>query len=924
VWAAGAIGLYAVVGFFVLPPIARTQIEKRGGLLLHRVVSVTRVRFDPFRLAAVVEGLDVKDRDGAELLHVDRLSADFQVSGIFRRAFRFREIVLTGPHAVARIAADGRLSIADLFEAGASESSVPQPTRLPRVLIDRLAVQAGRAEFVNESRSPPFSEALGPLDLEVHELTTIPAESGDHTITLGLEGGARVHWSGRQTVDPLRFDGKIEITGIPLPHLYDYLGAESPLILRAGTADLECTYDIHKGANERLALKVSGADVTVRDLAMRPRGGGEDWLTLPLLELRGAEVAWPEAHAAVREIRATGPHVLAWLEKDGAVNWQEGWAAPAASDAPPWSAKIDRVEIVKASAHVEDRSIQPNVVFELAEADLTVENVTTDKSARMPVHVSARLCDLGELHAAGLVAADPPTADFDMKLTGLPLKPFNPYAIHEPWAEIRGGTAGADGTLHFGADAPRIRFDGGLEVKDLQVAGGGVDRIVACKKVKAKGAHVTIFPEKIHVVNLDAEGAFVNLDIDREGNINLKKIFSAAPAAPPPPSEPLALDIRSIAIHEASADYTDESLILPFGTRIHSINGTIKDVSTTAAAPARLGLEGRIGDTGYFKSDGTLRIAAPFASSDIGVIFRGVHMPDLTPYAAQFAGYSIEKGSLDVDVRYRIKDGRLVGDHRVVAKDLTLGPKVAGAKSPGLPVRLAIALLKDKDGRIDLEVPVEGTIDSPDFNYKSVFWQAFKTILANIAAAPFRAIAGLGGAHQDDLELVGFPAGRSELTAPEREKLAKVGAELAQKPDFSLAVEGRYDPVADVEAIRRIRLDERIDFKRESAGTPESILEALYAESFSTDRLDNERKKYPSDAGAFYDAVRSQLLAAEDVPDNELHELARARAAAIAAGLCGAGGLDPQRVKALDPAPVKRKKQGSELVASEMTLSAGD
>ena len=931
-----AFALYALVGFFIVPKIAHSQIEKQARALLHREATVSRVRFNPFTLAAVVEGLNLKDRDGAELFHLDSLSADFQVSGILRRAFRFREIVVLGPQAVARITADGRLSIADLFEKSADDKPAAPGSPLPRALVDHFMVRGGAAKFVDESRTPAFVEAVGPLDLELHGLTTIPDESGDHAITLGLGEGARIRWSGRQTVEPLKFVGKVEITNIRLPHLWEYLAATNPLMLRDGKGDLTCSYDIHKGADGELAVDINDAGAAVRDLAVRPRSGGDDWLTVPLIEVVGAEVHWPEARAEVQTIRVKGPRALAWLDKDQVVSWKAAFpaattgatasAAPA-SERKPWTAKIGAFEIVEASAHVEDRSFQPNIVVDVTDVALKLLNLTDDLKASIPATLSARINGAGEASASGTVVADPPTADLDVALRSLDLKPFNPYAIHFPWADIRSGTAEASGKLHVGNGSPAIKFDGAVTLKDFQIAGAGLDRIVACDRAAAEGVSVTVFPEKIQIAKLELDGAFADVNIDRDGNVNLKQIFvtkEAVPATAVIPSEPLDLAIRSIAIRNATAEFTDESLILPFDTKIHSINGSIKDLSTKAAAAARLNLEGRIADTGYFKSDGTLHVGAPFASTDVGVLFRGVNMPELTPYSAQFAGYSIAKGVLDVDVRYRIEDGRLVGEHRVVAKDLTLGPKVEGATGPGLPVRLAIALLKDKDGKIDLQIPIEGTIDSPEFNYNAVFWQAFKTILGSVAKAPFLAIGRLFGAGKEDLELVGFAAGQTALPAPEQEKLAKMGAELSQKTELTLEVEGRFDPVTDVDAIRRVRLETRIDAKRQSTPDLEAILQALYSETFSPERLEAERQKFPADAAGFYDALRSQLLAADDVSQSALDDLARARSAAIVAAITAPGGLDASRVKILDPATIKRKKQGSELVPSEMTLTAGD
>jgi uncharacterized protein involved in outer membrane biogenesis len=964
-WAAAAIALYAIVGFVVVPRIARAQIVKQARAMLHREATVARVRFNPFTFVAIVEGLDLKDRDGAELFHLDRLRANFETSGIFRRAFRFRELTLDGPKAVARIGGDGRLSIADLFEKKPDEPPAGPKSSLPRVLIDRFALRAGQAQLLDESRTPRYTETFAPLDLELHGLTTIPDESGDHTIVVGLGEGARIRWSGRQMVEPLRFEGEVKIAGIRLPHVWEYFESANPLEIRSGKADVTCSYDVRRDAAGAVSAVVKDVSLALHDLAARPRAGGDDWIAVPLLEMSGGQVRWPEAQAEVQRIHVKDPHVLAWLDPKGAVNWQT--AIPPATGAPAggapesqskrWAVKIGTFEIAGASAHVEDRTFQPPVAADITDAALTLDDVTTDPKAPIPITFSARINGGGQASVSGTVVPETAAVDLDVNLRELDLRPFVPYAIHLPGLDLRSALASASGKLRTASGSPKIQFDGGAELARLQVAGAGSDRLVACDRTAASGIRVTVGPERVRIANIELHGAYAKLDIDHEGNVNLKKIAStgaaeqAEPAPPKAPGAPLDLAIGTIAIVDASAEYTDESVILPFGTEIHAINGSLKDLSLTSPVAARLGLEGRISDAGYFKANGTLRVAAPFAATDVTVIFRGVNMPELTPYSAQFAGYSIERGNLDVDIRYRIQDGHLVGDHRVVAKELTLGPKVEGAKGPGLPVRLAISLLKDKDGKIDLEVPIEGTVDSPEFNYKSVFWQAFKTILGNVAAAPFRAIGRMFGADKEDLELVGFAAGESALPAPEQDKLTKLGPALAAKAELSLEIEGRFDPVADVDAIRRARLEQRIDAKREGAPSVESIVESLYVETFSPERLEAERQKFAPgaaaappaagsktqgkktkplppkegfDAAGFYDALRSQLLEADVVTQQTLDELSRARAASIQAALTAPGGLDPARVKLAQPAPVKRKKQGSELVASEMTLSAGD
>jgi hypothetical protein len=723
-----ALLLYALLGFFVVPPIARGQIEEQARARLHREATVARVRFNPFRLAATVEGLNLKDRDGADLLRLDRFYANLELSGLFRRHWRLRQISVEAPRLVARIAADGRLSVADLFEP--KPESKP-PAALPRIIVDELSIRNGSAELVDETRSPRYVETITPLDLTLHGLSTIPDRAGDHSLTLGLPADARIHWSGRQTLEPLKLEGTIRVEGVTLSRAWDYFKAASPLAISEGKADLSCAYEIRRGQDKVFAVAINDIKAAARDFAMRPREGGDPWVALPLAEIQGASVTWPEL--------------------------------------------------------------------------------------------------------------------------------------------------------------------------------------------------------KIHVPTVTLDGVFAKIAIDREGRVNLKEALGKSDAggkdettetAPAEPEQAPSIDVGVVAVHNASADYTDESLILPFHTKIQEINGSLKDLSTTSPAPATLGLEGRISETGYFKSDGSIRLSAPFADTDVALIFRRVVMAELTPYCAEFAGYSIQQGTLDVDVRYRIHDGTLNGDHRVVATDLTLGPKVEGAKGQPLPIRLAVALLKDKNGRIDLEVPVSGTPDSPQFDYKAVCWQAVKTILGNVVAAPFRALGG--GA--DDLELVGFAPGRADLPAPNKERLGKIGANVSERPELSVAIEGRYDPTKDAEAMRAARLERRIDAKRQSISGLPAIVEALFVETFSAERLAEERRKHPTEAGAaaFYDALRAQLLAAEVVTESELVDLARARGTALAAAITAPGGLDPARVKVSEPAVVKPAKQGTELVLSDISLSAGD
>ncbi len=972
------VALYAAFGFLVVPWIVQSQIRKQARAYLNREATVERVRFNPFTLVTRIEGLRLADRDGADLMSFDRLRVDLQVSGLLRRAWRFGEIVVEGPVVTFRILADGRPSVADLLEADEAPAA-KEPFRPPRLIIDRFAVSAGRVEFSDRSRQPAFESRFEPVNLEVRDLITIPEESGEHAITVGVGDGAELRWTGTQTVEPLHFTGRFDITGIDLAWLWTYLGHGQPLAIADGHADLVLPYDLRHEPQKDLALSLDDASFTVRGLVVRPREGTEDWLSVPELQVREVDAAWPAARVEVGGIRVAEPHALLRVDENAALNWlaiqapapvpSESPIPPAAADAPRWDVRVGSVEIERGSVHFDDRTTEPDVVIDLAEIGLRLEGLSSDLGAQVAFQAQARVEETGTLEAKGVVVPQPMVAKADLSVGTLALSAIRPYVTLLPGAQLTSGVVALHGSAEVAGEPQTISFTGSARLDDLELLDARGERLVAHDQLRIEGLRLKHPPTSVRIETVVLERAFAKIRIDREGQLNLMSYTAqAAPGEPGQP--PVAVEIGTVNLRDATIDFTDESLILPFGTEIHSANGTIRDLSTFSAAPATVAVEGRVDQTGSVQIDGVVRVADPYASTDLNVGFRGIEMPNLTPYSAEFAGYAIERGLLDLSVRYHIENRRLVGDHRIVAKDLVLGNKVEGASGAGLAVRLAIALLKDKDGKIDLDVSIEGTVDSPEFAYRKVFWQAFRKILANVAMAPFRALGRLFGRDEEDLELIEFDPGRSDLLPGEQDKLAKLAAELGPRAELTIEVEGRFDPVSDPQAIRRAKLESAIEARRAEAATTaaasgastlETILEALFAERFSAEALTAERLRFAPvppeaalsaastaspkakgkkkvaeppppppaapaefDAAGFYEALRAKLLDAETVTDAELAALGTARADTIRSALGASGTLDAGRVKALDPTPVKRKKAGSDRIASEMMLSAGE
>jgi hypothetical protein len=379
-------------------------------------------------------------------------------------------------------------------------------------------------------------------------------------------------------------------------------------------------------------------------------------------------------------------------------------------------------------------------------------------------------------------------------------------------------------------------------------------------------------------------------------------------------------------------------------------------VSSTRGARAQVKLDGRVDAYGTANIDGELNTSDPKAFTNIGVVFRNVEMSRLTPYSGKFAGRKINSGKLSVDLKYKIDKSRLAGDNRIVVERLALGDKVESPVAVNLPLDLAVALLEDTNGVIDLGLPVSGNLDSPEFSFGALIWKAFANLITKIVTSPFRALGALlPGGGDETSNSVAFEPGRPDVPPPEKEKLARLADALQKRPQIRLSVQGRFNPQSDLAELRILNLSRNltarlgqkpvpgedpgpVDFSSPETG---KALEALFAQRFGADALkalqaelkaaDEKAKKdaagkssAAADAGAEDPGrnakiVFDRLAAVEPVDDGALTRLADARAQAVVAELGQAGRIPAERI-AIKPSAAMDVKDP---VSALLDLEAG-
>lgn len=391
---------------------------------------------------------------------------------------------------------------------------------------------------------------------------------------------------------------------------------------------------------------------------------------------------------------------------------------------------------------------------------------------------------------------------------------------------------------------------------------------------------------------------------------------ASAPVVASHPDQPgFRYDIRSVRLKNGFMFFADESIKPVFRVDVNDLNGSVQGISNASGRYATLVLNGRAAKTGSLRARGQLAFSDPRQNNDVSLIFRNIPLNTTNPYAMTFAGYPIEDGRIDVDLRYVTKDGQLQGKNRFVIKKIRLGEPVPDYQGTRLPLGLAIALLEDSDGMIDVNIPVKGNVNEPEFSVGHLVWQAVKTVLTNVVTAPFRALGALLGI--ENLDAIGFVPGESALPLEDEEQLTKIAELLAKRPKSKLVIHGTYDPSIDAVELARAMADKAIleaSGIKVVAGEPlplpnltdpkvRSGLKSAYGSQVGRIKLGQRLLTLPDNAERD-NQLRQELIASYKISDEQLKQLAAQRAEAVKAKLLSVDKGLADRITIGDPETV--------------------
>ncbi|MFO0585802.1 MAG: DUF748 domain-containing protein [Anaeromyxobacter sp.] len=932
---AGALAVpYVLLGFLLAPRLVKDAIEERGSAALHRAVTVAEVKVNPLVLSVTVRGLAVAEPAGGNLASWESLYVRLAPWKVLAGDVGIAEIVLVRPAAALGLDAKGRLTIQDLLDP---DPAAPPPAagkeKQPALglALDRLEIEQATLTFHDDTRAPRFETVLGPLTVKLSQFRTRGGGDSPYAFTGATEAGETFSWSGTLQSEPLRSAGTLAFKGIELPKYGAYSRDTAPkLLVASGKLGLETRYELSWGETAR-KLALSGLGVTVDDLALARLADRAVAARLPRIEVKGGEVDVLGKTATVAEVRVAGGALTARREPGGAMALLD-MLELAPSPPSPWRWKIGAVAIDDVAIDVEDLTAPRPVRLALAGLKVRLAGMEEHADVACPMQASVRVGEGGTFSAEGTVWPNASRARLALKAVAIDLVPLAPLAEASVPVRVAEARFGMDARVEVDAapKEPTWKFAGDVALEGLRLRHPTrEEELVRLTALRVEGVDaestgraavkvVRLVEPRLRAIVFE-DGTTGLGPAAKPGADTAQAAARSAPAAAtkaaPGPAWRTTLGLFQLVRGQLS--YVDRSVKPPVLLALDDVEGKVANLSSDPKVRSTVDLRARVG-AAPLAITGTVNPLQAEAYTDVAVKSKGIELTPLSPYAGKHLGYLLEKGKLDLDLAYKIQARALQAGNVVKVDQLTLGDRTDSPDATSAPVKLGLALLRDKDGVILLDLPIDGNLDDPEFRYGKVVWRAVLNVLVKVATSPFSALASLVGGDKEDISLVEFAPGAAKLDEAGQKRVQLLAGALAQRPALSLDLEGTADPAADGAALRRAELDRTLRAQEAKARgvaadavtlTPEQravLLEKAWRAAFppAPPAAGQPAAKPPTPA-----EMEAQLLGRVATPPEALKALAVERTQVVRDALLAAG-LDPARLFTVEGGERAQKEPG--------------
>jgi uncharacterized protein involved in outer membrane biogenesis len=799
---------------------------------------------------------------------------------------------------------------------------------VPLLTIGRVRSNGGKIHF--RDRLPPggFTTDLNSLNLSITGFSTETGKKAPLELSFHSSREESVAVKGDLTIEPLAITSQLDAKGIDLGGYYPYLADQLAAPI-TGRLDTAAAIIFTKEAG----LSLDGVTLTGHDI--KTEFDKKDGVKLAGFTVRGGSFSLKEKKAEVESIVLAGGDVRLSREEGGRFSFEhllrriekaKRAQMKKAASSTSVSYHIGRFEGEGMNITFTDRTREGAPSFPLRQLRFTFQGLTGPKAETIPFTLASGYGKRGSIGASGTILPLPLKLRGNIDLKRIPLRDFDAYLPDNLAVSVAGGAL--DSRLNFDlskpADAVIGTFGGALGVRSFYCLDTKTNEdLLKWERLQLNALRGVISPFSLNIGDVSLTNYYSRIAITKNGTLNLQNLREEKPVTPSIPPRPAqnaqpaptktkpSIRIGTVTLQGGKMVFSDQHLPAPFTTTFYNLGGRVSGLSSDESNAADVDLRGNLENHSPLSITGSINPLRKDLFVNLTIDFSDIELTPATPYTGTYLGYTVDKGKLSLKLKYHIENKQLTSENKIFFDQLTFGKKVESDKATGLPVRLAVALLKDRKGEIHLDLPVTGRTDDPKFSIWGLVFQVLKNLLVKAATSPFALIqAAFGG--KEDFSGVNFSPGSTQISPPEQEKLMNLAKAIQDRPGLNVEISGYVDKAKDPEGYRKELLLKKmrtekflalVKDRRNSPGqTPETTeisaeeypvyLKSVYRkEKFSKPRnLIGLAKDLPA-------AEMEKLIFTHTVVgEAEFQSLARERAAAVHTFLVEKGKVENERV----------------------------
>jgi hypothetical protein len=849
-----------------------------------------------------VRELRLQEKNDAALLNLPAFDVVIDAVEVFAQKAGLKSIKVQSPELHVIRNRDGTLNLASLITESKTEKAPEQKKTDAKPFgyrVDEIIVDQGKVIFTDRTPQRPFEKRLENIHAEVKELSNAGDKKATTAISFQTDAKEEFNHSGTLQLTPLVGEGDIEIKSLQLNGLRPYYESVVGVEIKEGFLDLTTHVGVAQKEDKKLEAKLSGLNADLRSLRLDVPGEREPLWRAPLLAIKDTTVDVEKKSIVVGSFESRDGNGFIHRNPDGTFSYarliktQAGASEPKKpekQDTAEWAVEIKRSALDRFRVTFEDRMLSTRARMTVSALSFRGENHSNAKNARARVRLQATINKKGRMRLAGTLGVRPVAGRLNVDAQGIEVVPFQPYLADQVNFSLTSGAVGSKGILTVdtaGDGAPKVNYEGGVQVTDFaSVEKDGSQDLLKWKSLDLGGIQFALQPMQLRISEIGLAEFYARLILGADGKFNLQNLRAqeagkndAVKTEPAQPAEPAAttasdekqISIGKINLQAGNVNFSDFFVKPNYSANLTGVEGSISELKPET--PGDLAIQAKLDDAAPVDILGKINPLSKELYMDIAANAREIELNPMTPYSIKYVGYGIEKGELSFKVKYKVENRKLDAQNQIILDQLTFGEKVESPTATKLPVLLAVSLLKDRNGVIDVNLPISGSLDSPEFSVGGIILRIIINIITRAVTSPFALLgAAFGGGSGGELSYIEFDYGRSNLSQTAEAKIKSLATAMNNRPALKLDISGRVDPANDREGLKQVSIERKVKAQKmkelvRQGTAPKSV------EDVQVDKAEYERYLKAAYGDERFPKPRNVVGLAKDLPVAEMENL---------------------------------------------------